>query len=75
MRVPGFCGYGRMAEQEEQNMKKRDFLTIMLGAAVISMALAGCGGAGENGASQVESSQTGQKKAFRKGAFVQTAEK
>ena len=54
MRVPGFCGYGRMAEQEEQNMKKRDFLTIMLGAAVISMALAGCGGAGENGASQAE---------------------
>ncbi len=44
-------------------MKKRDFLTIMLGAAVISMALAGCGGAGENGASQVESSQTGQSQA------------
>ena len=47
-------------------MKKRDFLTIMLGAAVISMALAGCGGAGENGASQAEraeSSQTGQSQA------------
>ncbi len=32
-------------------MKKRDFLTIILGAAVISVALGGCGGAGENGSS------------------------
>lgn len=41
-------------------MKKRDFLTIMLGAAVISMALAGCGGAGENGASQAEQAEDGR---------------